>query len=171
MNKLSYKDLVLNTLLDSIKREGRYTIDITDIWEYEKIITAICHASKMDIVVGSVYDSESFKHQLENIAFRYELNGKDTFTLLPWVSIDELEWEVEDTIFSKEDMELVGEVTKANLNDKRSKAETYVLNKTTDHIYYHLYNKGLENIRDLDIKKTKVKYKLSKIEDRLNLVK
>ena len=166
---VSYKDLVLNTMLDTIKREKRYTVDNRDIMQYEDVIDEIIKYNGLDIAIGSLNNGHEFISEIENYVYISELAGNQVYTLLPWIGDEELEDEVADTIFSRKDMDIVSEFTKDYLRFSRDNFELYHLRKIEVEVGRASKADIENNIRSLECKINREEEKLQKVKRRLKI--
>ena len=166
---INYSDLVLNTLSDTIKRENRYTIDNVDVMNYGKVIEEIIKYNGLDTKIGKLSNGDEFLKNIEDYVFRTEVDGKDTYTLLPWIDIRELDKHLENTIFSKENMNIVFGCTFNYLFCKRTFKDLSLLKQIELSVNRNLLETTNYNVIALEYEKNKEQEKLSKIKRKLNI--
>lgn len=160
---ITYTNLVLNTLLDLSKRRNRTTIDEKDISNFEKTLKKISKDNNIDLNVEYQTDGTLFEEKIGKYAHMEE--SKDlgvTYTLYPWIDSDELEKELQCSIFVS--MEPVYRVTRDSLRFSRDTLTENRLNQLTYKIN-HYYLDSLESyIAELDEKKQEAKKQIQKIK-------
>lgn len=164
---IEYKDIVLNTLLDAIKREKRYTIDTVDVMKYEKIIIGFINTYEIPMKIKE-NNRKEFVNYIEPFVFVTQLNGIETYTLLPWVSKSELEQSIEDTIFNKDEMEMVLAYTTQELRFSRKSIEIDNLKNVSSEVNRMFLASTISNISELEKQKNDEMVRLQKIKKRMN---
>lgn len=160
---ITYTNLVLNTLLDLSKRRNRTTIDEKDISVFEKTLKKISKDNNIDLDIEYQTDGTLFEEKISKYAHMEE--SKDlgvTYTLYPWIDSDELEKELQFSIFVS--MEPVYRVTRDSLRFSRDTLTENRLNQLTYKVN-HYYLASLESyIAELDDKKQEAKKQIQKIK-------
>ena len=167
--KVSYSDLVLNTLLDSIKRENRYTIDAIDVMNYEKVIRGFIEAYDIPMILEDMTDKKTFLLEINKFAVREEFEGIESYTLLPWIEKEELESVLENSIFNKEDMDKVFYYTSRELLFKRDVATRDKLKKIGSQLNKRFYKEIKDEIASLEKQKSLAQDRLYMINHRLSM--
>lgn len=169
--RVSYSDLVLNTLLDSIKRENRYTIDTIDVINYEKVIRGFIEAYDIPMILEDIKSRETFVLEIDKFVVRKEFNGIESYTLLPWIEKEKLESTIENTIFNKEDMEKVFYYTSRELLFKRDIRTRDNLNEIGTEINKKFLESTKQDIETLEKQKNLAQDRLYMINHRLSMTK
>ena len=141
---VSYSNLLLNALLDTIKRERRRTIDSTDIINYEKAVVYIAKESNINLRFNYFNDKSKFLEEIANYVWIIQKDNTETYTLYPWISEEELELKIKNTIFS--DMSVVYDVTEELLRFKRDRRETFKLKELEKDVNYYFFKETSKNI-------------------------
>lgn len=166
---VSYKDLVLNTMLDTIRRERRYTIDNRDIMNYEGVISEIIKYNELDITLGVLTNGREFMKEMDKYTYLSECGGNQVYTLLPWISEEELEDVVKNTIFPPQDMKRITEVTKDYLRFSRDNFELYNLRKIESRVNYSAKENIEKSIKSLECSLSSEKQKLQKVKKKMKI--
>ena len=159
---VSYSNLLLNALLDTIKRERRRTIDSTDIINYEKAVVYIAKESNINLRFNYFNDKSKFLEEIANYVWIIQKDNTETYTLYPWISEEELELKIKNTIFS--DMSVVYDVTEELLRFKRDRRETFKLKELEKDVNYYFFKETSKNISTLEKQKENEEKKLKKIK-------
>ncbi len=166
---VSYKDLVLNTMLDTIRRERRYTIDNRDIMNYEEVISEIIKYNELDITLGALTNGREFMKEMDKYTYLSECGENQVYTLLPWISEEELEDVVKNTIFPPQDMKRITEVTKDYLRFSRDNFELYNLRKIESRVNYSAKENIEKSIKSLECSLSSEKQKLQKVKTKMKI--
>lgn len=163
---INYTDLVFNTLLDVSKRKNRRTIDEKDITNFERILSEISLENDIDLNVSFSEDRETFKSRIDKYTYMKEDQKLGvTYTLYPWIDNDELEHELEYSIFVS--MEPVYAVTRDKLRLARNTLEEHNLNQISEKVNNHYLQVVKSRISELE-KEKEIKLKqLQKIKQNL----
>ena len=160
---ITYTNLVLNTLLDLSKRRNRTTIDEKDISVFEKTLKKISKDNNIDLDIEYQTDSTLFEEKISKYAHMEE--SKDlgvTYTLYPWIGSDELEKELQFSIFVS--MEPVYRVTRDCLRFSRDTLTENRLNQLTYKVNRYYLDSLESYIAELDDKKQEAKKQIQKIK-------
>lgn len=160
---ITYTNLVLNTLLDLSKRKNRTTIDEKDISVFEKTLKKISKDNNIDLDIEYQTDSTLFEEKISKYAHMEE--SKDlgvTYTLYPWIGSDELEKELQFSIFVN--MEPVYRVTRDSLRFSRDTLTENRLNQLTYKVNRYYLDSLESYIAELDDKKQEAKKQIQKIK-------
>lgn len=160
---ITYTNLVLNTLLDLSKRKNRTTIDEKDISVFEKTLKKISKDNNIDLDIEYQTDSTLFEEKISKYAHMEE--SKDlgvTYTLYPWIGSDELEKELQFSIFVS--MEPVYRVTRDSLRFSRDTLTENRLNQLTYKVNRYYLDSLESYIAELDDKKQEAKKQIQKIK-------
>ncbi len=158
---VNYSTLLLNTLLDTIKRENRRTIDGTDIINFEKIIHNFVKPFNYSIEFDTLSNSELEK--LKQFIHIEESANKETYTLLPWISEQELEESLTNTLF--DDMSSIYQITEKELLLKRNRNEVFNLKEVEKKVNDNYLNSSTKTISLLEEQKIFEEAKLQKIQN------
>lgn len=164
---VKYSDLLLNTMLDTIKRENRKTIDGTDIINYEKVVKSIIKSYNLPMEFDAIKDVQKFLLEIEPYIFMSEQDNDAIYTLLPWVDLEELEQRVKNTIFI--DMSFVYDATKESLRFKRDARSIQRLRGVEKQINSNFLKSTQENIYFYEQQKHNEEYKLQKMKQNLGI--
>lgn len=164
---VSYSNLLLNTMLDTMKREKRRTIDGEDILNFEKEVKKIIKQYNLPIDFKSIQDSKTFIEEIKPFVYISNKDKDPIFTLLPWIDENELEESIQNTIFNN--MDYVYNITKDSLRFKRDLRSIEGLKSIGREINSQLLKSTIEQISFYDQQKEKEACKLQKIKRNLNL--
>lgn len=164
---IRYSNLVLNTLLDTIKREGRRTIDYVDIRNYERQLKIISIRNNINLDIQLYETKEDFADNIEKCAIIRESVFGRTYTLFPWLSTCEFERMLENTIYVK--MDPILQITSKTLKFSRTVDDLNKLNKIDNFINNSYIEDTLQNIKLLKIQQEEEEKKLVKIKSNLNM--
>ncbi len=167
--KVTYSDLVLNTLLDAMKRENRYTIDTLDVMNYEKVIKEFITAYDIPMEIEGLDNRKIFLGNIEKYVQRGENVGLETYTLLPWITNQEFESALDDSIFSKDDMDKVLAYTSRYLRFVRNYQSIAQLNNITHQVDDFFLQSTKKDIESLEKQKNKAQDRLYMIKSRLGI--
>lgn len=164
---VSYSDLLLNTILDTLKRENRRTIDGEDILNFEKELQKIIKKYNLPVNFKSIQDTKTFLEEIESYVFVSNKDKDPIFTLLPWIDENELEKNLQNTIFAN--MDYVYSITKDSLRFKRNISSVEILKSIGREVNAQLIKSTIENINFYEQQKENETSKLQKIKKNLNL--
>lgn len=164
---VSYSNLLLNTMLDTMKRQNRRTIDGEDIVNFERELNSIIKQYNLPVDFKSIQDTKQFLIEIEPYVYITNQDSYPNFTLLPWIGEEELEKVCKNTIF--ENMDFVYNVTKENLRFKRDIRCVERLRNIGREVNKKLLKSTIDNISFYEQQKTIETSKLQKIKKNLNL--
>lgn len=164
---ISYSVLLLNTILDTIKRENRRTIDGEDIINFEKELKKISKKFNLPMEFESMPNAKSFLMELEPYVFMSNQDSDPIYTLLPWINETELENSIKDTIFTN--MEVVYDVTKENLRFKRTARSVQRIRNVERQVNENFLKMTRDNITFFEQQKLSEEKKLQKIKNNIHM--
>ena len=163
---VSYSELVLNTILDTMKRENRTTVDTTDIMNFENVVVEVAKENNFFIEIEDLTSRNKFNNEVNEFVCRLEDNGEQIYSLLPWISEEELENKLKNTIFR--DNSLLYNVTSTVLNDARNINDIRYLKDIENYVARLYLKETMTNISSIEKEKQNEEIKLQKIKSRLN---
>lgn len=166
-HKVKYSNLLLNTLLDTMRRENRRTIDGKDIMSFEKIIDKLAKTYNIPLEVEDLTNGRKFKEEIDQYIMITERDNETTYTLLPWISYEELEDRIRNTIFT--DMSYVYRKTDEILLLNRTSNRVYKLRNIEREINENFLITTQNNITQLENAKKNELVKLAKIQKNLGI--
>lgn len=159
--EISYENLVYNTMLDVCQREKRRTIDEKDISSYLTVLSEISHDNNIDLNI-KYGEGTAFKEKMEKYFYIKEDSDLGvTYTLYPWLDLEEFTKTLENTIFVS--MQPVLNVTKQKLNNVHTHFEKFKLRSITMDVDNYYMSTIREKIISLDNMKLFEEKKLQKI--------
>ena len=164
---VKYSDLLLNTMLDTIKRENRRTIDSVDIMNFEKIVKSIAKQYNLYIGIESIDNDGKFIDEIDSYIIMSKENADVSYTLLPWIDEKELEDRVANTIYT--DMSYVYQVTSKELTLSRKAQDVNNLRMIDKIINFNFLKSTQNNLIRLEDAKQKEMEKLVKIKQNLGM--
>lgn len=164
---ISYSNLLLNTMLDIMKRENRRTIDGEDILNFEKELQKIIKKFNLPMEFESMPNVKSFLIELEPYVFMSNKDNDPIYTLLPWIDEKELENSIKDTIFTN--MEVVYDVTKENLRFTRTARSVHRLRNVERQVNENFLKMARDNITFFEQQKRNEETKLQKIRNNTHI--
>ena len=164
---VSYSNLLLNTMLDTIKRENRRTIDGTDIINFERVVKSIIKENGLPMEFDSINNGRKFLDEINPFIFTVEKDGKETYTLLPWISEQDLEESISNTIFV--DMGYVYDITKDELFFKRNSRSIYRLRDIEKEVNNNFLRSTQNNLVKLEKERQKELVKFERIKQNLGM--
>ena len=166
-HKVKYSNLLLNTLLDTMRRENRRTIDGKDIMSFEKIIDKLAKTYNIPLEVEALTNGRKFKEEIDQYIMITERDNETSYTLLPWISYEELEDRIRNTIFT--DMSYVYRKADEILLLNRTSNRVYKLRNIEREINENFLITTQNNITQLENAKKNELVKLAKIQKNLGI--
>ena len=165
--RVKYSNLLLNTMLDTIKREKRRVIDGEDIINFERIIRKIVKENDIPLEFEELQNGKNFIKELEPYIFIIEEKVDAKYVLLPWIDEAELEQVIQNTIFV--DMSYVYDRTREELRFKRDTSTIQGLRDIERQVSRNFLALTKENILYLERQKSNEEDKLQKIKRNLSI--